>query len=125
MNNFDLKKYLKYNILLNEENMPSSVNHLKVYHSTDDKFEDFSLDYAWDGFWFTDNINALKNKEAGAAGGKYIMTRYITLNNPAGWDEYDKYSVGELINKGYDGVVLPEDNRTDYLVFDSKSIYKH
>jgi hypothetical protein len=100
------------------------INNLKVYHSTDDKFEDFSLDYTWDGFWFTDNIDALKNKEAGASGGKYIMTRYITLNKPAGWDEYDKYSVGELIKMGYDGVILPEDNRIDYLVFNSDSISK-
>jgi hypothetical protein len=100
------------------------INNLKVYHSTDDKFEDFSLDYTWDGFWFTDNIDALKNKEAGASGGKYIMTRYITLNKPAGWDEYDKYSVGELIKMGYDGVILPEDNRLDYLVFNSDSISK-
>jgi hypothetical protein len=101
------------------------IKNLKVYHSTNDKFEDFSLDHAWDGFWFTDNINVLKNKEAGAAGSKYIMTRYITLTNPAGWDEYDKYSIGELIDEGYDGVILPEDNRIDYLVFDPKSISKN
>jgi hypothetical protein len=55
----------------------------------------------------------------------YIMTRYITLTNPAGWDEYDKYSIGELIDEGYDGVILPEDNRIDYLVFDPKSISKN
>ena len=71
------------------------------------------------------SINVLKNKEAGAAGNKYIMTRYITLTNPAGWDEYDKYSIGELIDEGYDGVILPEDNRIDYLVFDPKSISKN
>jgi hypothetical protein len=100
------------------------LKNVKAYHSTDDKFEDFSLDYVWDGFWFTDNINALKNKEVGASGGKYIMTRYITLNNPAGWNEYDKYSVGELIDQGYDGVILPEDDRIDYLVFNPKSISK-
>ena len=93
-----------------------------VYHGTDTKFTDFSLDHAWDGFWFTDDIDALKNGEVGAAGTKYIMKRKITLNNPAGWDEYDKYSVGELINMGYDGVILPDDGRTDYLVFNPESI---
>lgn len=101
------------------------IKNLKVYHSTDNKFEDFSLDYAWDGFWFTNNIEALKNKQAGASGGKYIMTRYITLNNPAGWNEYDKYSIGELIKQGYDGVILPEDDRIDYLVFNPESISKN
>jgi hypothetical protein len=115
------EKYSFNEINLKEE----EIKNLKVYHSTDSKFEDFSLDYAWDGFWFTDNINALKNQEVGAAGGKYIMARYITLNNPAGWDEYDKYSVGELIKKGYDGVILPEDDRIDYLVFNSESISKN
>ena len=99
-----------------------NVKNLKVYHATDDKFDTFSLDHAWDGFWFTDNYSAAKNKGVGAAGGKYIMTRYITLKNPAGWDEYEKYSVGELIRDGYDGVILPSDNRTDYLVFNSRSI---
>lgn len=39
-----------------------------VYHGTDTKFTDFSLDHAWDGFWFTDDIDALKNGEVGAAG---------------------------------------------------------
>jgi hypothetical protein len=96
----------------------------KVYHATDHKFEDFSLEHAWDGFWFTDNLSMAQNREVGASGGKYVMTRYITLENPAGWDEYEKYSVGELINMGHDGVVLPEDTRTDYLVFFPKSISK-
>ena len=101
------------------------IKNIKVYHSTSNKFEDFSLDYAWDGFWFTNSIEALKNKQAGASGGKYIMTRYITLNNPAGWDEYDKYSIGELIKQGYDGVILPEDDRIDYLVFNPELISKN
>ena len=100
------------------------IKHLKVYHSTDSKFDQFSLDYAWDGFWLTDNIQALKNREVGAAGGKYIMTRYITIKNPAGWDEYEKYSIGELINQDYDGVILPDDGLTDYLVFYPESISK-
>lgn len=107
---------------LNEDINP--IKNLKVYHSTDSKFEDFSLDYAWDGFWFTDDLDSLKNKTAGASGGEYILTRYITLKNPASWDEYDKYSIGELINMGYDGVFLPDEGRADYLVFDPKSISK-
>jgi hypothetical protein len=106
------------------ENIAPLKSH-KVYHSTDSKFEDFSLDYAWDGFWFTDDLDSLKNRTAGASGGKYILTRYITLKNPAGWDEYDKYSIGELIGMGYDGVILPDPGRTDYIVFNPKSISKN
>lgn len=102
----------------------NNTNNIKVYHSTNDKFENFSLDYAWGGFWFSDSINAIKNGEVGAAGNKYIMTRYVTLKTPAGWDEYDKYSIDELINLGYDGVVLPDYNRIDYLIFYTESISK-
>jgi len=101
-----------------------TTNKIKVYHQTDSKFDTFSLDHAWDGFWFTDSLKAIKSKNVGASGGKYTMTRYIALKQPAGWDEYEKYSVGELINMGYDGVILPHGNRIDYLVFDPKSIYK-
>lgn len=120
-----LRNFIKTTIhdeYLNEDTTP--IKNIKVYHSTNDKFEDFSLDHAWDGFWFTDSINAIKKGEVGASGDKYIMTRYITLKKPAGWNEYDKYSIGELINMGYDGVVLPEDDRTDYLVFHNNSISK-
>lgn len=116
-----MMKYIK-SFQLFESERP--VKRLKVYHSTDTKFDQFSLDHAWDGFWFTDNLQALKNREVGAAGGKYIMARYITLKNPAGWDEYEKYSVGELMSQGYDGVILPDDGRTDYLVFQPESISK-
>ncbi len=102
----------------------TSVKRLKVFHSTDAKFDKFSLDHAWDGFWFTDNLQALQDRRVGAAGGKYIMTRFITLNNPAGWDEYERFSVGELMAKGYDGVILPDEGRIDYLVFNPGSISK-
>lgn len=105
--------------LLNE----STVDAI-VYHGTNNKFDEFSLDHAWDGFWFSNSIDAIKNGESGAAGSKFIMKRRIKLKNPAGWDEYDKFSIGELINMGYDGVVLPESDRIDYLVFNSKSISK-
>ena len=103
----------------------SEINSIEVYHSTDSKFDEFSAEMAWDGFWFTDNMQSLRNKDVGASGSKYIMKRYITLKNPAGWDEYDKYSVGELINMGFDGAVLPEDDRTDYLAFHPESISKN
>jgi hypothetical protein len=32
--------------------------------------------------------------------------------------------VGELMSQGYDGVILPDDGRTDYLVFQPESISK-
>lgn len=105
----------KFNYLLKEEKYT-------VYHGTNIKFNDFDMEKSVDGIWFTDNIDSIKNNTTGGVGNKYIMKRVITLNNPCGWDEYDKYSIGELINMGYDGCILPEDDKTDYLVFDTKSI---
>ena len=93
-----------------------------MYHGTNNKFNKFDLDKSIDGIWFTDNIESIRSHTTGGVGNKYIIKAIITLNNPAGWEEYEKYSVGELINMKYDGVVLPEDDKTDYLVFDTKSI---
>ena len=39
------------------------IKHLKVYHSTDLKFDQFSLDYAWDGFWFGYDCPNVLNKD--------------------------------------------------------------
>ena len=116
-----IKEY-KYYLLVENK----SINNLKVYHGTNNKFHTFDLDKSIDGVvWFTNNKQSIINGTTGGEGNKYILTRYITLNNPAGWDEYEKYSIGELINLKYDGVILPEDdNKTDYIVFDLKSIKK-
>lgn len=96
-----------------------------VYHGTNDKFDEFDSNKTVDGtFWFTNSLDSIKNQTHGGVGSKYIMKRKITLNNPAGWDEYDKYSLGELSSMGYDGVILPEDDKVDFIVFDKKSIQK-
>ena len=55
-------------------------------------------------------------------GSKYIMTRDIVLNNPAGWDEYEKYGLGQLRDLGYDGVILPQGDKNDFIVFSPRSI---
>lgn len=111
----EIKKILS-GFVLNE-------NEYIVYHGTNDKFDDFDANKTVDGtFWFTDSKKSIIDGTTGGVGNKIIMKRNITLNNPAGWDEYEKYSLGELINMGYDGVILPDDGVTDYIVFDSKSI---
>ena len=98
----------------------------KVYHGTNHEFDRFDMSKSAQGIiWFTDSIDSIKNGEHGA-GNKYILTRYITLNNPAGWPEYEKYSLGELDHMGYDGVILPHgDGVNDYIVFYLRSIRKH
>jgi hypothetical protein len=107
--------------LLNEEVL--NENTYKVYHGTNEKFRNFDFKRATQGIvWFTDSIDSIKAGEHGGQGSKYIMTRYITINKPAGWAEYEKYGLGQLENMGYDGVILPQGNKTDYFVFSPKSI---
>lgn len=95
----------------------------KVYHGTNQEFTKFNLKLSVQGIvWFTDSIDSIKNGEHGGNGSKYIMTRYITINKPAGWDEYEKYGLGQLENMGYDGVILPQGDKTDYFVFSTRNI---
>jgi hypothetical protein len=120
-NNPNLK--VQYNNNQINENINETT--FKVYHGTNEKFDRFDLNRTTQGIiWFTDNIDSIKNQTHGGQGSKYIMTRYITINKPAGWDEYKKYGLGQLRNMGYDGVILPQGDKTDYFVFSNKSIRK-
>jgi len=109
--------------LLNIAKSILNENTYKVYHGTNEKFRNFNFKKATQGVvWFTDSIDSIKNQEHGGLGNKIIMTRYITLNNPAGWDEYDKYGLQQLQDRGYDGVILPGNDQTVFFVFSPKSI---
>ena len=111
--------------LLGEDVLTEQV--YKVYHGTNQEFDKFDLRHATQGIiWFTDDMDSIKNQEHGGQGSKIIMTRYITLNNPAGWDEYEKLGLGQMRDRGYDGVILPKGNdHNDYIVFSPKSIRKN
>jgi len=101
-------------------------NTYKVYHGTNQEFDKFDFNRAAQGIvWFTDNPESIEKGEHGGMGNKIIMTRYITINNPAGWDEYEKYGLQQLEDMGYDGVILPQGDKTDYFVFSNKSIRKN
>jgi hypothetical protein len=106
-----------------EENEVLRENTYKVYHGTNQKFGKFNFKNATQGIvWFTDSPESIEKGEHGGAGNSIIMTRYITLNKPAGWAEYEKYGLGQLQGLGYDGVILPQEGKTDYIVFSPKSI---
>jgi hypothetical protein len=98
----------------------------KVYHGTNQEFDKFDLKKTTQGIiWFTDSIDSIKKGEHGGMGNKIIMTRYITINNPAGWPEYKKYGLGQIESMGYDGVILPHGNEyNDFIVFSNKNIRK-
>jgi hypothetical protein len=110
-----------------KQTQPTTINETtyKVYHGTNQPFDKFDFKHATQGIvWFTDSIDSIKNQTHGGAGNRYIMTRYITINKPAGWVEYDKYGLQQLEDMGYDGVILPQSDKTDYFVFSNKSIRK-
>jgi len=96
-----------------------------VYHGTDKKFSRFSSKYSSMGgiIWFSTNKEAVERGEVGAAGNKYIKKLYISMKNPAGWHEYEKYTLGQLENMGYDGVILRDDEYNyDGFVFNTNQI---
>lgn len=111
--------------IIREEITKLNENIYRVYHGTNNEFDRFDLNRATQGIiWFTDDIDSIKNQTHGGAGNKFIMTRDIVLNNPAGWDEYERYGLGQLKGMGYDGIILPRDDGNDFIVFKTSSIKK-
>lgn len=80
-----------------------------VYHGTSDKFTTFNMKKATQGVaWFTSDRAAVETGDVGAQGRGQIMDLYASIQNPAGWSEYDKLTLDELQQRGYDGVLLPD-----------------
>ena len=94
-----------------------------VYHGTGVKFSKFNLKKTTQGIiWFTDNKDAIEKREVGAQGKGYILKCEIKLVNPCGWNEYEKYGIGQLKGMGYDGIILPDEEFNTYIVFEPKQI---
>lgn len=73
--------------------------------------------------WFTNNENGIAENSTGSSGSGAILKLEININKAANWDMYEKYSLDELENLGYDGVVLKESDGTfDGFVFYPKQI---
>ena len=109
--------------IIKEEFNSINENTYKVYHGTNNDFDNFDLNKTAQGIiWFTDDKNRIINQTHGGDGNKIIITALITINNPAGWDEYEKLGLQQIEDRGYDGIILPEDDYSDYIVFDPKNI---
>lgn len=92
----------------------------KIYHSTDEVFEDFDVKKSADGtIWFSDNREKLEKGEVAATGKSIIMERIVDTNKLklGGWAETDKYSTDELISMGYDGLKLEDEGEVTYQIF--------
>jgi GNAT superfamily N-acetyltransferase len=86
---------------------------LLMHHGTKEPFTKVDLNKSTLGmFWTTSDIEGLKAGEVGANSTQTILDCYISLKNPAGWDEYKKKSIAELKHEGYDGLLLPESDGT-------------
>ena len=68
-----------------------------VYHGTNNLFTRFDAKKSAMGgiIWFSTDEDYIKNGESGAAGNKYILKLYVSMKNPCGWDEYEKYGLGQ------------------------------
>lgn len=90
-----------------------------VYHGTNVDFKEFDPNRSIGGqFWSTTDKAAIEAGEVGAAGKGVIKEMFHRIKNPAGWEEYDKYGIDELIAKGYDGLALPDaDGQITYVAF--------
>jgi hypothetical protein len=84
-----------------------------MYHGTDKNFTTVNMKKgAQNVFWVTSNKAAIEKGEIGAAGNGKIIDMYAAIKNPAGWKEYDQLSLDEIESRGYDGVVLPNNDGT-------------
>ena len=90
-----------------------------VYHGTATDFRAFDPDRSiGTQYWSTTDKAAVEAGNVGAQGRGVIKEMYHKIKNPAGWKEYDKYGIDELIALGYDGLALPEvDGQITYVAF--------
>lgn len=96
---------------------------LLVYHGTGKSFNRFDLKKTTQGIiWFTSDKDSILNNEIGAESSGYMLTCEVTINNPAGWDEYDKYALAQLSSMGYDGAILTESDGFDCFVFNPRQV---
>lgn len=95
-----------------------------VYHGTDKNFRAFNPKKTTQGVtWFTSNKSAIEAGDVGAAGSGRILDLYASIKNPAGWAEYEKFSLGELKSRGYDGAILPNrDGTFDGFAFEPEQL---
>lgn len=94
-----------------------------VYHGTNANFRKFDLKKTAQGIlWFSNDKDKIKRGDAGANGSSKILHCEIKIDNPAGWDEYEKLTLWELETRGYDGIILPDGDSIDYVVFSPEQV---
>lgn len=90
-----------------------------AYHGSNSPISKFNRNYSAQGvFWFSEDKDKILKGESGASSVKYIIEVILIVNKTAGWDEYEKLSLGEIYNLGYDSIHLDD----DWVIFKNKNI---
>lgn len=82
-----------------------------VYHGSQVPITRFSPKHsAFAGvIWFSENYEAVKSgDEVGISPPKYVMTARLYPRKVGGWDEEDRYMMGQLRGMGYDALKLDD-----------------
>ena len=104
---------------LNEEEDPSTPNSILAYHGSNQPIKKFDTQFSAQGvLWFTEDKDKLISGNSGAVSSKYIMTVMLKTTKTADWDLYDKLSLSEIEQMGYDAIHL--DN--DWIIFNPEQI---
>lgn len=113
------KEWFKDSKVVDESGKPKIV-----YHGTAKEFEAFDPDRSIGGqYWFTTDRKAIEEGGVGAQGKGVIMDVYLSIQNPAGWNEYENLMLDELTARGYDGLALPDpDGQITYVAFKPEQI---
>lgn len=113
-----------------EKTKRNQANITKIYHSTNQEFDEFDINRTMDNsIWFTDDLNAIKKGEVGAAGRGIIVERFIDedeLKLATGADK-DKYLDDELIQQGFDGIKFSKSegySENNYRIFYPEKLKK-
>jgi hypothetical protein len=90
-----------------------------LYHGSNSPIKKFDRNFsAQDVFWFSEDKDKILKGESGASSTKYLITVNVNVNKTAGWDLYDKLSLGEIDQMGYDSIKLDD----DWIIFDANNI---
>lgn len=91
---------------------------LVVYHSSNKRFTKFDYELSYDGaIWFTENLQKLKDNEAGASGSGIIYKVFLNIRKIGDWDDYDE-GISYLLNEEFNGAKMDD----DYIVFEPNQI---
>jgi len=97
----------------------TAKNVISAYHGSNDIFTTFDREHAAQGvFWFSTDLNKIKDGNSGASSSKYIYSVSLDVEKTAGWKEYEAWFLEQIKNAGFDSINLDD----DWIIFDPDRI---